>query len=126
MITRTLCMLVCMSFAAVAHAELPPPPDRPELVAACAEATVLPEGRTADASTILAYCGCAMEEAASVLTPAEFELFSIVSVASARNLPMPTDEDVVGIDLQSFRAHSAEGIVRMRRRCNPIIFGPQE
>lgn len=123
MIARVTLIFAFVLVASAANAALPPPPDRAELVTLCAEATVLPEGRTADAPTILAYCTCAMEEVASALTPAEFELFSIVSVARARNLPLPAEEDVVGIDLQSFRAHSAEGVVRMQQRCNPIIFG---
>ena len=126
MIVRSVLILALGSVASAANAELPPPPDRAELVAACAEATVLPEGRTVDAPTILAYCTCAMEEMAGALTPAEFEVFSIGSVARARNLPLPAEEDVSGIDLQTLRLHSAQGLARTRLRCNPIIFGAQE
>lgn len=126
MIARVSLVFVLAVVASAAHAELPQPPDRAELVAACAEATVLPEGRTADSPTILAYCTCAMEELASALAPAEFEVFGIIAVARMRNLPVPAEEEFVGIDLQSLRAHSAEGIVRTRQRCNPIIFGSRD
>lgn len=126
MISRAALLVACWVFACPARAELPPPPERAEVVMVCTQSTVLPEGEVADPPTILAYCTCAIGEVANALTPAEFDLFAIATVARFRGLPLPSEEEVTGIDLPAFRARNAEAVLRTRQRCNPIIFERRE
>lgn len=114
-------VLLALSLASAAEAEVAPVVERAEVVAACVQTTRLPESREVSPEAVEAYCTCAMDELANVLTPAEFDLLARIGIARARNLPPPTEDEAAGIDREAFDARNNKAIARVRAQCNPIL-----
>lgn len=111
--------LACLHLTS-AQAQSPPtqaPVDKARVVAACAQETVLPNGVTADAAAVTAYCQCAIDLAAEILTPQEFDIFGRYGLSRAGMGPPPSQAEMAASDTIEFGARIVRHRDLVRSQC---------
>lgn len=96
-----------------------PPVDPAQVVRACALQTAASAGREADDPQVVAYCQCAIDLSAEVLTPAEFDMMGRYGLSQSQMGPPPSQAEMQAFDTPELEQRMAAMNARLASDCAP-------